>query len=879
MRSPGSENLSVTEEALLHGQFGGWSTGGGSGSGSSSSSCPNSPGGVSVPSSPVSTSYALTLTPTHIHVQRLSPRTGKQSRLLLPLAELTGCSCPRLPAPPLLVFYWYPPGRRRKGVSRHRQVRAYLAESRAEAETWNAAIQCLLRGMHVSSTTEFSKSMLPRPRRLLLLVNPFSGRGQAMQWCQTHILPMIREANISYNLIQTERQNHARELIREISLLEWDGIIIVSGDGLLHEVINGLLERPDWEQAIKTPVGILPCGSGNALAGSINHYAGYDMCLREPLLLNCCFLLCRGGVRPMDLVSVTTSPCAASSTSNQNGHPPAPKRLFSFLSVAWGFVSDVDIESERYRGLGSARFTLGTLVRLASLRSYKGRLSYLPPGTVNPSQDSTPQPPRRPLSRSITEGLEGYCRTPIHRTCSDMGLSEERSLRKGDGERERERERERQERERERERRRERARGVGIVRASSLAEDREREIEAEEKMEETSGTSSESNEREDCDNIATNNGNGQAEEDTGKLDEIDRQGVLRARELSDSDELDEGKEVSVCEGSYQTTPTDLPPKLRKNSAPSSQNMNAFFSQPISADAEQDFEVAAYGKEDEDLNGTYFKRDAYTLDKSRERALTISSSPFRQSPFKSLKSKTVDQNQNTSRPRPLSLLPQSNSNSLPPKFPSLSMSLSPTPPSSPSCASPRSSYLAPRPNTPSSSSSSPSFHSPSPSFNFDLAEPAGPLKNRPHMTSSINLPEDDLLPPLDQPLPTRDWVTIEGDFVLVLAIYQSHLGADLFAAPQARFDDGLIHLTFVRAGISRATLLRLFLAMERGAHLSVSSPYVSHVSARAFRLQPLSSRGTLTVDGELVPYGPLQAQVHPSMARLIVGDSGVKITRF
>uniref|UniRef100_A0A8D3BXA8 YegS/DAGK C-terminal domain-containing protein n=2 Tax=Scophthalmus maximus TaxID=52904 RepID=A0A8D3BXA8_SCOMX len=138
---------------------------------------------------------------------------------------------------------------------------------------------------------------------------------------------------------------------------------------------------------------------------------------------------------------------------------------------------------------------------------------------------------------------------------------------------------------------------------------------------------------------------------------------------------------------------------------------------------------------------------------------------------------------------------------------------------------------------------------------------------------------DLLPPLDQPLPTRDWVTIEGDFVLVLALYQSHLGADLHAAPQARFDDGLIHLTFVRAGISRATLLRLFFAMERGTHHSVNSPYVSHVSCRAFRLQPLSTRGTLTVDGELVPYGPLQAQVHPSMARLIVGDSGVQITRF
>lgn len=69
----------------------------------------------------------------------------------------------------------------------------------------------------------------------------------------------------------------------------------------------------------------------------------YDMCLREPLLLNCCFLLCRGGVRPMDVISVTTSP-----PPSNNSHTAAPRRLFSFLSVAWGFVSDVDIESERW---------------------------------------------------------------------------------------------------------------------------------------------------------------------------------------------------------------------------------------------------------------------------------------------------------------------------------------------------------------------------------------------------------------------------------------------------------------------------------------------------------------------------------------------------
>ncbi|XP_024000959.1 sphingosine kinase 2-like [Salvelinus sp. IW2-2015] len=153
MRSP-EPPLPSPAEALLHCQFGGWGTD------SSCNSCPNSPGGPGGLSSPSpspnpspASSYALTLTPSHIHVQRLAPRPGKEARLILPLSELAGCSCPRAPAPPLLVLYWYPPGRRRKGVSRRRQVRAYLAEARVEAERWSTAIQCLLRGVAITADT------------------------------------------------------------------------------------------------------------------------------------------------------------------------------------------------------------------------------------------------------------------------------------------------------------------------------------------------------------------------------------------------------------------------------------------------------------------------------------------------------------------------------------------------------------------------------------------------------------------------------------------------------------------------------------------------------------------------------------------------------
>lgn len=132
------------------------------------------------------------------------------------------------------------------------------------------------------------------------------------------------------------------------------------------------------------------------------------------------------------------------------------------------------------------------------------------------------------------------------------------------------------------------------------------------------------------------------------------------------------------------------------------------------------------------------------------------------------------------------------------------------------------------------------------------------------------PLDHLLPGLDQPVPENWTVVKEEDFVLVLAIYQSHLAEDLWTAPGAMADDGMIHLFYVTAGISRPALLRLFLAMEKGAHLACGCPHLVYEKVKALRLEPISPQGVITVDGEMVEYGPVQAQIHPGLARLIYG---------
>lgn len=52
---------------------------------------------------------------------------------------------------------------------------------------------------------------------------------------------------------------------------------------LFIQVINGLMEREDWQEAIQTPLGILPGGSGNALAASVHHYSQWVSLLMSHL--------------------------------------------------------------------------------------------------------------------------------------------------------------------------------------------------------------------------------------------------------------------------------------------------------------------------------------------------------------------------------------------------------------------------------------------------------------------------------------------------------------------------------------------------------------------------------------------------------------------
>lgn len=123
----------------------------------------------------------------------------------------------------------------------------------------------------------------------------------------------------------------------------------------------------------------------------------------------------------------------------------------------------------------------------------------------------------------------------------------------------------------------------------------------------------------------------------------------------------------------------------------------------------------------------------------------------------------------------------------------------------------------------------------------------------------------MMPALSDPVP-EDWTVVDGDFVMVYTAHTSHMSSDCFLAPSARLDDGVIWLLYLTGSLSKSQVLTFLISLESGKHVDLS--YVNMVPVRAFRLEPLDDVGVLTIDGERIETGPVQARVLPSVANVM-----------
>ncbi|KZF26380.1 sphingoid long chain base kinase-like protein [Xylona heveae TC161] len=198
----------------------------------------------------------------------------------------------------------------------------------------------------VSRLLDYAYGKAQQRKRIKVLVNPFGGQGKARTLFSQEIKPIFAAARCELDVQETEYQGHAVTITEALDINKYDVIACCSGDGLPHEVFNGLGKRADARRALaRLAVVQLPCGSGNAMSWNL---AGTDSASL------CALSVIKGVKTPLDLVSIT-----------QGG-----RRTLSFLSQSVGVVAECDLGTENLRWMGSARFTWGFLVRLLGQTVY-----------------------------------------------------------------------------------------------------------------------------------------------------------------------------------------------------------------------------------------------------------------------------------------------------------------------------------------------------------------------------------------------------------------------------------------------------------------------------------------------------------------------------
>ena len=130
---------------------------------------------------------------------------------------------------------------------------------------------------HPEPAEEFRKSVVEAAKEIsqtaltniTVVINPLSGKQKAQSIYDKYVGPVLAVAGVKVTRKVVTSPGSVRKIAEEIDVATTKAIICISGDGTVHDLLNGLMKRKDWQDATKIPVGVIPAGQSNALAVSL----------------------------------------------------------------------------------------------------------------------------------------------------------------------------------------------------------------------------------------------------------------------------------------------------------------------------------------------------------------------------------------------------------------------------------------------------------------------------------------------------------------------------------------------------------------------------------------------------------------------------------
>lgn len=178
--------------------------------------------------------------------------------------------------------------------------------------------------------------------KLLLIFNPNAGSGRAQK-----TLPLIKnhlkKNNQAFEVFMTDYSGHAKELVTDADLKEYQAVIACGGDGTLFEVVNGLMSHPADQ---RIPLGVVPVGTGNAFSRELDLMpSDWEKGLN---------IVLKGNPKSIDLA-----------------HAQCADTDFCFLNIiGWGFAVDCGQTTLKVKKLGKISYTLATLWETVKLKKH-----------------------------------------------------------------------------------------------------------------------------------------------------------------------------------------------------------------------------------------------------------------------------------------------------------------------------------------------------------------------------------------------------------------------------------------------------------------------------------------------------------------------------
>ncbi len=181
-------------------------------------------------------------------------------------------------------------------------------------------------------------------KHILFIVNPYAGKGKALSVAQ-YAQEVLNRNDIKTTLFTSQSKGDISQITSKYNSTDFTSVAVFGGDGTMHEVLNAVITDESW---LKLSYLLFPCGTGNAF--------NYDLdCLTSDKAID---LLLNGKDTLIDIAEVKTNAVS----------------IWSFNIVGCGLVAHINVLAEKMRWLGSARYTVASLIKILSNPTIKAKL-------------------------------------------------------------------------------------------------------------------------------------------------------------------------------------------------------------------------------------------------------------------------------------------------------------------------------------------------------------------------------------------------------------------------------------------------------------------------------------------------------------------------